>query len=169
MKKLLIILILILIAGGAILFWHYWINQPTPEVSNSLFSITALCNGQKECVYQDQDLGINVIITNISEEPISLPMEFLQKQGPNITLTSTDTEQTFTLPTQLADPQLLTNLTTIPANQTARLSWVVHPEEIKQIGGDVSNVIGQVTITTTVEHAGQTMQASSSSNFTITH
>lgn len=169
MKVFIAIIILIALAGGCYWLTRYLTTDQDPIVVSDFISMNVFCNGEKQCVYQGEDLNINVIITNITTEPIALPMTYLRERGPRITLVNNDTEKEVVLPSGPDQQNLLSDQTTIGPNQTARLSWVLKNSDVKQVGGDAINIIANVTLSTPVYHNAGTTQETSRSSFTITH
>ncbi|HMR55173.1 MAG TPA: hypothetical protein PKD34_01105 [Candidatus Doudnabacteria bacterium] len=168
MKHLFIILIIIIVAVG--LFWLYrYINSEAETMTNDLISINTLCNGKKECVYDGKELTINVVITNIHSELIEIPIKYLQQKGPSITLINEGTEQELNLPTNLADPTLLSDRITIQPNGTTRISWIIHDEEVRSVGGGTVDITAKVTITSPIYRGGVISEVTSESDFKITH
>ncbi len=138
-------------------------------MNNQLISINALCNGKKECVYVGEELAVNVVITNIHSEPIEVPIKFLQQRGPSITLINEGTEQELVLPTNPANPELINDRITIQPNGTSRISWIIHDDEIRSVGGDTVDINVEVTLASPIYRGGVITEVITESNFKITH
>lgn len=169
MKIALAIIIVVALAGGCFWLTRYLATDKPEQVTSDFISLNVLCNGEKQCVYQGQDLNINLIITNTSDDSIALPMTYLSQRGPSITLVNNDTEKRITLPTGPDDRSLLSDQRIVGAGQTARLSWLLKNADIREVAGDTVNIIANVSLPTTVYHDGTSTEEATNSSFSITH
>lgn len=169
MKVIITILIVTALAGGCYWLTRYLTKDQDTTVGSDLISINVLCNGEKQCVYQGQDLNINIIITNISNDSISLPVAYLGQLGPRITLINNDTGKELIIPTGPSQQSLLDDRTVISPGQTARLSWILKNSDILQVAGDAINILANVTLSTPVYNSTGSTQETGRSSFTITH
>ncbi|HMQ01467.1 MAG TPA: hypothetical protein PKD79_00120 [Candidatus Doudnabacteria bacterium] len=168
MKLVIIIGVTILVALGAI-----WFITKSPaqnlESTNRWFSVNVLCEGKKTCLYRGRDIDINIILTNISTEPISIPAKLLEQRGPSITLINLDTQQKQVLRTQPSDQNLLTDLIRLEPGQTTRITWVIPASELRTVGGEAVNIQAWVSILSPVLVGGVSNDYTASSSIEIIH
>lgn len=83
-----------------------------PVDQNNL-TITLSCAGKTACIFNGEDIPIEITIKNTSPSPIGFPQLFVQKTGPFIMLTDAETGAKYNLRMRLADHELMTRFTEI--------------------------------------------------------
>lgn len=109
-------------------------NAQTKEkpVTNQPLAIHAKCRGRDQCVFDGQDLFIDIAIVNNGTVPVGFPLAYRQKTGPYIRLVDRRTKAESTLHTNPVNPALANEFTNIPAGKSVIIEWVIKPAEIQQ-------------------------------------
>jgi hypothetical protein len=113
-------------------------------MTNKLLEIKATCKGNDKCLFDGQDIFLDINITNKQNTEIGFPLDFRQKTGPYIKLIDTRTKAESDLRTNLASEKLLEKFTLIKPGESIALRWVIHNDELQQFNGpyvDLSAVI----------------------------
>lgn len=120
--------------------------------TNELLTISVSCKDNPQCIYNKQrELFITIKITNNSEKNIELPLEFIKKTGPAISLKDNHSDLEAPLRTNLADRELMKSLTAIPAKQSVSFDWVIFDSELEQFSHKGSiDVLAIITIYTNI-------------------
>lgn len=109
-------------------------------------AIHVKCRANDPCIFDGSDLFIHIIIENKTAAAVGFPLAFRQKTGPVIRLIDRHTKAETNLRTNLADPALLDQFTTIGPSHSAVLEWVISPSEIEQFGINKIDLDAEITI-----------------------
>ena len=120
-------------------------NKEIP-MNNQLLAVKVECKENPECLFEDKDIFLNIIITNTQQETIGFPLEFAQDKGPTVKLVDTRTKKESYLSTHLADWALKDKFTWIKPGESVNMEWVVFSEELKQFGGPYVDVSIEVSL-----------------------
>jgi hypothetical protein len=116
------------------------------EMNGKLLEISVKCKDDPKCEFKDEDVFIEIIITNRSNSDIGYPLEFAKERGPSVTLRDTETKKESQLSTHLADWDLKTEFTVIKPGESVKIDWVVTEDELKQFGGKYVDVTVEVSL-----------------------
>ncbi len=115
-------------------------------MKNQLLTVKAKCKGNDQCLFEGQDIFLDIRITNNQDSGIGFPLAFRQKTGPVIRLIDTRTKAETYLKTNLADLGLREKFTLIPAGETVNLEWVITADELRGFGDRFVDVSAEITV-----------------------
>ena len=113
---------------------------------HALLAARIICTGSPTCAYAGKDLALEVQLVNMSDEPVGVPMDFLQQAGPIIALIDNGTGRTVHLRRNLADPGLLERFRMIPPGGASSIFWIIHDAELGQFDHERVDVTALVTV-----------------------
>jgi hypothetical protein len=115
-------------------------------MSIQLLNITVNCKGNEQCLFNGEDLFIDIIITNKHKSAIGYPLEFIRTSGPSIRLIDTHTRKESYVPIGPPDPDLQKKFTMIQPGKSLTLEWVIGRNSLKQLGGPYVDVSAEITL-----------------------
>ena len=118
-------------------------------------TITVTCKDNPSCVFRDEDLFLDIAVTNTTAGTIGFPLAFVQKTGPSIRLSDRRTGQETNLRTTAADFALKDDLTPIAPGGAARIAWLITVFELRQMGGADVDLDAEVTVGARIARDGQ--------------
>ena len=116
-------------------------ETPVPPLT-----ITVTCKDNPSCVFQGEDLFLEIAVTNTTSGTIGFPLAFVQKTGPSIRLSNPRTREETNLRTNLADFALKEDFTPIAPGQSVLLRWVIHASELRDMGGADVDLRARITV-----------------------
>ncbi len=132
-----------------------WVPIKDIAVSNSLLIVDAKCRSNAECLFEGQDIFLDISITNNQKTEIGFPLSFLRKTGPVIRLIDTHTKADNYLKNNLADLDLQRKFTFIRPGESVELEWVVTGDELRAFGGRFVDVSAEITVMAKVQLSGK--------------
>lgn len=136
------------------------------EMNGKLLEISVKCKDDPKCEFKDEDIFLEIFITNRSNGDIGYPLEFAKERGPSVTLRDTETKRESQLSTHLADWDLKTEFTVIKPGESVKIDWVVTEDELKQFGEKVDLTI-EVSLSDEVRVNGKVVEFSGSGSTRI--
>ena len=136
-------------------------------MESQALTIKAKCKERDRCLFEGQDLLVDIYITNQESVPIGYPLAYRQKTGPAIRLINPYTKAEAYLKTNLADPALRENFTEIPPGGSVVLEWAITNEEVKQLAGPTVDLIAEVTLKAEIKVRGKLVDATSTDTIRI--
>ena len=127
-------------------------DSPMP---NQLLAISVKCKDNDRCLYEGKDLFLQIAIKNTQSVPVGFPLAYRQKTGPAIRLMDTRTKAEVHLKTNLADSDLLSQLTVIPPAGSLTLEWVITCDELEQFPGTTVDLSAAVTLQAEIQADGK--------------
>jgi|HubBroStandDraft_1064217.scaffolds.fasta_scaffold56984_1 hypothetical protein len=115
-------------------------------MTNQLLTLTVKCKGNDRCLYDGQDMPLEIHITNKQPVVVGFPLEYRQKTGPSIRLMDTRTKADAYLKTNLASFSLRDKFTQIPPGESVVLRWVITSGEIEQFVGNTVDISAEVSL-----------------------
>lgn len=115
-------------------------------MSKQLLDITVKCKGNEQCLFNGEDLFIEIIITNKQKSPVGFPLEFIKTIGPIIRLIDTYTKKETNVPTSLGESELLEKFTMIQPGKSLSMEWVIDSYYLEQISGHHVDVSAETTV-----------------------
>jgi hypothetical protein len=125
---------------------------------NQMLAISANCRGNEECLFDGQDLFLDIKITNQHNSAVGFPLAFRQKTGPIIRLIDPRSKRETHLRTNLADLDLQDQFTMIPAGGTAVLEWVITAADLRQFAAEHIDVIVEITVMAKISVNGKPLE-----------
>ena len=125
-------------------------EAPVPPLT-----ITVTCKDNPSCVFQGEDLFLDIAITNTTAGTIGFPLAFIQKTGPSIRLINRRTGQETNLRTTAADFALKDDLTPVAPGRAVTLAWLITVFELRQMGGADVDLLAEVTVSARIAVNGQ--------------
>jgi hypothetical protein len=126
-------------------------GEPT-MTSEPPLSITARCKAHG-CEADEDDVWVDVTVTNRSAAIVEVPLAYLGKTGPAIRLVNARSGAGAHLRTNLADPALRADLTELAPGAAASFPWVITRGEVEQLGPP-TDITAEITIATELRVAG---------------
>lgn len=143
----------------------------------SLFAQANVCNGKKEivmsdkvlgfavkcrdneaCRFEDEDIFLDISITNIQKVDVGFPLQFAQDKGPGVKLIDTETKAESYLSTHLADWDLQDEFTIIKPGESVGMKWVITADELRQFGHKYVDLTAEVTVIEKVSISGKLVE-----------
>jgi hypothetical protein len=137
-------------------------------VTTSLLTVAARCRANAACLFEGQDMFVDIAITNTHTSDIRFPLEYVRKNGPLVKLTDVRTKAETYLQRNLADPALLEKLTTIQPGASVEMEWVITSDELGRFGGADVDVFAEFTVAADVQTDGREVKFSGASTLRIT-
>lgn len=134
------------VAVGLLVFLSACNSVKDKPMTNELLTITAKCRQNDQCLFEGQDMFLDISITNNHNSAIGFPLAFCQNTGPIIRLIDTRTKAETNLKTNLADFDLREKFTLIQPGKAVVLEWVISSYELQQFGGDFVNLSAEITV-----------------------
>jgi len=130
-------------------------------------SVQVKCRGNDPCLFDGNDLWLDIEIANTGTGQIGFPLAFMQKKGPIIRLIDSRTGADTHLRTNPADFSLLDQLTPVPAGHPIRLEWVIMAHEVRQFGGQFVDLSAEVTVMAPIRANGGKVEFQASDTIRI--
>jgi hypothetical protein len=137
-------------------------------MKNHLLTIKAKCKGNDQCLFEGQDLFLQITITNQQPVAIGYPLAYRQKTGPTIRLVDERTKAEAYLKTNLADPDLRQNFTEIPPGESVVLEWVITSGEIEQFARPTVDISAEITLKAEIRVRGKLVDTTNTDTIRIT-
>lgn len=118
-------------------------------------AIHANCGGSTRCVFDGEDLVIQIAIVNHGPKPIGFPLVYQQTRGPSIRLVDMRTKANSILRTNPVDPALENEFTQIGPSESATLAWVIKTSEIQQFGKTEIDLSAEISLGCKIEVNGR--------------
>ncbi len=130
-------------------------------VAIALFSVASLARAEPEivplklvvqcvenpqCVYDGWHMRLELTVTNIQSEAISLPMEFISRRGPFIKLTDTRTKREIFVSTGIPNYAWRTSMTVLGPGESFKFQWSISKFQIEELESVPVNADAEVTV-----------------------
>ncbi len=115
------------------------LSQPIPgraSVNKDPLSITVECRENPECIFSGEDIILRITITNQSNHPVGVPVQFMKKRGAYVKLTDVKTGKDFDLRVSLPTRSLSNVFETLAPKESVELARIITAEEIQLFGVD---------------------------------
>jgi hypothetical protein len=116
------------------------------HVINQPLAIHAKCRGSDKCVFDGEDLFIDIAIVNQGPAPVGFPLAYRQKTGPSIRLVDMRTKEESSLRTNPVDPALANEFTQIEPGHSATLEWVIKRSEIQRFARPEIDLSAEISV-----------------------
>lgn len=143
------------VAVGLLVFLSACNLVKDKPMTNELLAITAKCRENDQCLFEGQDMFLDISITNNHKSGIGFPLAYLQKTGPIIRLIDTRTKAETNLKTNLADFDLREKFTLIQPGKAVLVEWVISSYELQQFGGDFVDLSAEITVMARIQVSGK--------------
>jgi hypothetical protein len=128
-------------------------------MNDQLLTVKATCRGASDpCLFEGQDLVIDIGIANNQDVEIGFPLAFRQKTGPVVRLIDRRTQADTYLKTNLADLDLRKELTPIQPGGSVTMEWVITGGEIQEFGGPSVDLLAEVIVQAGVRVRGKQVE-----------
>jgi len=109
--------------------------QTTDNAMNTqILTVSVSCRDNPDCLFTDQDMFVDIRMTNEQDADVRIPIEYLRKSGPFVKLIDARTKAVTSLKGNLADPALRAVLTSIPPHGSVIIEWVITADELRHFG-----------------------------------
>ena len=116
------------------------------STQNSPVQISALCRDNTQCIFDGDDIVVDITVANISDRPVGVPVEFIKKKGPVSVLQDQETGKEFMLRTGLPKSELMEQFTQIPAGGSFTTQKTITAHEISSLRGLNADFTAKFTI-----------------------
>jgi hypothetical protein len=110
-------------------------------------------------LFEGKEMFLDIRVINNQNTALNFPLEFVQKNGPIITLIDTRTKAETVLKRNIANPALLDKFISIKPGESVNVEWVITVEELRQFGDDV-DLSAEVTIIAEIPVNGKRVEFS---------
>ena len=136
-------------------------------MTNQLLTISAKCRGNDQCLFEGQDMFLDISITNNQKIEIGFPLAYLQETGPIIRLIDTRTKAETYIRTNLGDFDLREKFTLIQPGKSVDLEWVISSYELQQFGGGYVDLSAEITVDAVIQVSGKQVDFSGTDTLRI--
>jgi hypothetical protein len=91
-------------------------------VQDPVFSVSAECRDNEKCVFEHSYIDVDIVLKNISDAEVGVPLEFLRQLGPYGVLIDNETKDEVPLHVGLPDLSLMHTFTPIPPGATVKVT-----------------------------------------------
>lgn len=123
-----------------------------------LLTVAATCRQNDACVFEGQDMFLEIKITNTQNTAVGFPLTYLQQTGPIVRLVDTLTRAESYVRTNLADIDLREKLTAIPPGASITLDYVISSAELQQFGGQYVDLSAEITVMAETDILGKRVE-----------
>lgn len=109
------------------------------------FSITLTCHENPNCIYSEQEILVEIKLTNISLRNIGYPLKFFNKRGPEVTLIDRVTGEKRELRVNLAPYNLLKDFTIVKPGESLKMETIIHKSEILTFRHDHVDLVAEIS------------------------
>lgn len=113
--------------------------------------VHAICRDNPRCEFNGEDIFLDISVTNNSNAPLSVPMDYIRKRGPTIKLVDNVTSRETYLRPNLADPSLADNVTQLEPGKSLALEWVISSAELSQFNLATLDVTAEIRVDTSLD------------------
>jgi len=124
------------------------------NMNDQPLEVRVFCRDNERCLFDGEDIVIDIRITNNHNAAIRFPLEYTKKKSPVIELRDNRTKTTTFLPTHIADHELKENLETVAPGESVYVEWIIMADELTQFDDDV-DVSAKVTIMADIDVGGK--------------
>ena len=107
------------------------------KMNNQPFVIKVKCRANEQCLFEGKEMFLDIGIINNQNTALEFPLEFVQKNGPIITLIDTRTKAETSLKRNIPNPDLLNKFVTIKPGESVTIEWVITAEELRRFSEEV--------------------------------
>jgi hypothetical protein len=126
---------------------------------NDALTISVTCEDNPQCLYtKNEDLFIDIGISNPGQTAVGFPLEFVKDRGPIIKVTDTRRKDSINLPTHPADGSLRDKLVIIEPGKAISMKWVIKPAELEQFRNYYVDVSAEVSILADIVVSGKKVE-----------
>ena len=124
-------------------------------MTNQLLNMACKCRANDPCLFEGQDMFVDISITNAQDTEVGFPLEYVQRSGPIVRLIDTRTKAVTSLKPNLADPDLKKNIVRIHPGGSVNVEWVITSDEIQQFEGPYVDLSAEFTVMAEVQVRGK--------------
>lgn len=108
-------------------------------------AVNASCRDNPSCIYHEQDMVIDIVISNISAVDVGFPLAYLERRGPTVLLIDSVSNAQLPLRINLAPRSLLTNFVVLKPGQSVTLDTIIHRTQLLMFRKKFVDVIARVS------------------------
>ncbi|HCA59613.1 MAG TPA: hypothetical protein DEP46_16720 [Blastocatellia bacterium] len=138
----------------------YCAPKKEKPMSDHSISIEVKCKNNPGCLFDGEDIFIEIFIINKGSSDVGYPLEFAKEKGPSVRLIDTETKNESSLSTHLADWDLKEEFTTIKPGASVSFEWVITDEELKQFGHKYVDLTVEVGLADSIRYKGEIVEFS---------
>lgn len=121
-------------------------NAAEASMQNSPIQISASCRDNTQCIFDGDDIVVDITVANVSNGLVGVPVEFIKKKGPVSVLQDQETGKKFVLRTGLPKSELMEQFTQIPAGGSFITQKTLTAHEISALRGVNADFTAKFTI-----------------------
>lgn len=127
-------------------------------MSDKVLGFDVKCRGNEQCRFEDEDIFLDIKITNIQKVDVGFPLQFAQDKGPGVKLIDTRTKAESYLSTHLADWDLQDEFTIIKPGESVAMEWVITADELRQFGHKYVDLTAEISVIEKVSVNGKLVE-----------
>jgi hypothetical protein len=104
------------------------------------------CVENPQCTYDGWHMRLELTVTNIQTEAISLPVDFITRRGPFIKLTDTKTKREIFVSTGIPDYTLRNSMTVLGPGESFKFQWSISKYQIEELESVPVDANAEVTL-----------------------
>lgn len=158
MRSMLTICIALLLSF--VLQTPYCSEKKENPMSDKPLAVEVKCKNNPGCLYDGEDVFIEIYIVNKSDSEVGFPLEFAKHKGPGVRLIDTETRNEGFLSTHLADWNLKHDFVPIKPKASASFEWVITAEELAQFGHKYVDLTVEISIFEDIRYKGKIIEFS---------
>lgn len=114
--------------------------------ANPVFNVTIACRDDARCIFRHEDVYFNIIIKNVNDTAIKIPLDFIRDSGPDVTLHDNRLKRSEIVPSNMRKEDLLTNLTVLGPGQSVSIPWSISGAQLEEWGGADVDVTAEIEV-----------------------
>jgi hypothetical protein len=116
------------------------------KMTESPFSIKAACRDNPQCIFDKEDILIDLFVKNEASDEIRIPLEFINQSGPYCILVDNESKKKITLRVGLPDHSKIDSYAIIRPNETIKMTRRVTAGQIYSIRLDMVDLTATLTV-----------------------
>lgn len=115
-------------------------------VQDPVLSVSAECRENEKCVFEHSYIDVDIVLKNISDAEVGVPLEFLRQLGPYGVLIDNETKDEIPLHVGLPDLSLMHIFTPIPPGATVKVTQFLSASTIAWARAAMVDLTARFTI-----------------------
>jgi hypothetical protein len=116
------------------------------KMTGSPFSITATCRDNPQCIFENEDIIVELSIRNDAPHEVRIPLEFIDQSGPYCALIDNETGKKITLRVGLPDHLKIEDYVIIKTKETVKMVRRISVSNIRATRSEMVDLTAKLTI-----------------------
>ncbi len=103
-------------------------------MNRNILKISMSCRNNPECIFNGEEIILDIVLTNIASHDIGLPLSYLRRRGVSCVLIDNRTNKKFEMGVPITPPSLRREFVRISPRQEVKLVYELGADLIGSIG-----------------------------------